>query len=240
MAHLLLRKFIISLAVIFIVLTTTAIYQLTQNLEGLIARGDAFLKVQKVHRAIPFYEGAWYMDMSNAKVILSLLFIYEKINDRHNLNIILDKAWGQISTMDHWSGKDLKELGHRYYHFRHYDRAQVLYQKYLSRENDVKVKRNLVEVLAWQEKYKPAIQSLEGLIRETTRSAENIEFLADLYSWDKQYLKAISYYKQLVQRQTVCTMLFYKYAEALRLSGQDEKAITMYNASLEYEKKQNY
>ena len=136
----------------------------------------------------------------------------EKINSRkHDI------------PLQHW-------LAGTYFGLGELEKAEVLYE-WLLDPKDKEAYVKYAKVLVAQKKYKKAIVVLDGLVRDYWQDYALVEFLADIYSWDKQFDNSVTYYRLLLSlelegREKEISL---KLADTLRYAGRDEEAVEIYS-----------
>lgn len=116
-----------------------------------------------------------------------------------------------------------------YYKFGNFEKAETIYRKALEQEQNPEVQIKLAEVMTWQKKYAPAIHILESLPEDS----RTMEFLADIYSWNKDYDKAVILYKKLLSEPNSGDDVELKLADVLRAAKKDQEAVTYYQQYLQ-------
>ncbi len=226
------RKVILPAFTVFIIFSTTLIFDHTQSFFKSFAQGARYFKAKRYEESLPLFITAHKMQPQNMKAASYLLWNYERLGMKKEAEDMLNIAWG--------SGIEdagvAEEFADAFYILSKYPKAETLYRKILAQKVDIDVKRKLTEILTWQKKYGEATLHLEELVKKRPRDLELLEFLADVSSWAKRYDKAIELYKKLLSGNYRTDDITLKLADVLRYSGKDEEAIQLYREYLKRKK----
>ncbi|NQT05946.1 MAG: tetratricopeptide repeat protein [Candidatus Omnitrophica bacterium] len=223
------RKFILSLSLIFVIYSTTFIFHQTQSFYKSFAQGRRFYDSGDYRKALPYLASAHKMVPGDRKAAEYLLHNYEKLGMLKDATNVLETIWLE----DPEDLDTIVWLAGSYYSLHDYANAELFYSDAVSMGGGPDVKRSLAEVLAWQKEYEAAAIVLKELVKEDPGSLENIELLADLYSWIDEFDTAAELYRDLLDKNYRAKDILLKLADSLRYAGKNEEAISIYKRYLD-------
>jgi tetratricopeptide (TPR) repeat protein len=182
---------------------------------------DAVLYLNRAHKVRP-------NDLETTKY---LVLTHKELGNK----IYALKLLGNLVEIAGTDASTKRELGDIYFGLDDYVNAEKYYRQSLLMKSDTSVQKKLAEVLGCEKKYGEATAILERLIGQKPGDYEASELLADIYSWDKEYDKAISLYYKLMSSTSRSgkKSILLKLADIMRYTGRDEEAVLLYNQYLE-------
>jgi len=220
-------KAVIILSALLIIIITSIIFYCTQSYYKNFVRGERYYNTGHYEKSLVYFESAFKYCPERIDLLQYLAWNYSKVGRQNKVAEIL-------TTMTQINSDDIKSekwLADTYYGLSDYAKAEEIYRNILKKHEYREVRRTLAEVLVWREKYFQAIPMLKSLLDENQDDLKLIELLADVYSWQKEFVSAIDMYNKLLtmalngEDEKRITL---KLAEVYRYNGQNEKAIKLY------------
>jgi tetratricopeptide (TPR) repeat protein len=219
------RKLAILSFGISVVVITTIVFHSTQSFYMNSVRGIRCFRGERYQLAISYLTIAHQQKPNDLEIARYLVYSYDQLGNKEKVVELLEiiNARQHDVTLQHW-------LAGTYFGLGELEKAEVLYKRLLDSENkEAYVK--YAEVLVAQKKYKKAIAVLDGVVRDYWQDLEMVEFLADVYSWDKQFDNSVTYYRLLLSSEMEGREkeISLKLADTLRYAGRDEEAVEIYS-----------
>lgn len=204
---------------------TSALFHCTQAYSKNYLRGVRAFEKKEYDLALMYLKSASENRPKDANSRKLLVSINNKLGRHHKVLEHLD----ELQKYKNLSFATTVWIGDCYYSLDKFDKAEIAYLEALLIQPDFDVQLQLAEVMAWQNKYDDAI----GVLKQLPKGQNVTEFLADVYSWDKDYEMAAKLYEELYCDYQANTDVLLKLADALRASKKDRMAITYYKKYLE-------
>jgi len=224
--HSKLRKLAILSFGVSVVVITTIVFHSTQGFYMNSVRGMRYFKHERYQPAISYLTIACQQKPNDLEVARYLVYAYDQLGNKEKVVQLLEKINTRQHdvSLQHW-------LAGTYFGLGELEKAEALYKRLLPESEDKETYVKYVKVLVAQKKYKKAIVVLDGVVRDYWQDYALIEFLADIYSWDKQFGNSVTYYRLLLSSEPEGREkeISLKLADTLRYAGRDEEAVEIYS-----------
>ena len=187
-----------------------------------IQLGDLFKKAGNYAKAIPCYEKASQLDAKNTAVLSALAECQVKTESTAAAILTYEQAVAMNPNANH----EYKILGDLYKKDKKNEAAIKNYKKYLEKNSDNSLAKEIGEYSFSQKNYTDAIKYL-GMV--SGAEAEKIEFLkmyADAHYLNKDEAKAYDIYRKLAEKETADADIFQKLYEIAGKLGTKENVLT--------------
>ncbi|HPS54866.1 MAG TPA: tetratricopeptide repeat protein [Sedimentisphaerales bacterium] len=186
--------FFILLSVFSIIAATTVSFQLTQCYYKNFVRGKRFFIKGDYETSLNFFESAYVCKPEKLELLQYLTWNYSRVGNQEKTLEMLAKMV-QVNPDDY---KSRIWLGDTYYGLNDYAKAEQVYRNVLEREDSIKIRKSLAEVLVWQRKFEPALKILSGLEEIAPQNIWLLKLEADIYVEQQEFAKAESVYRKLI------------------------------------------
>lgn len=214
--------FFILLFAFSIIALTTALFQLTQCYYKDFVRGKRFFIKGDYEKSLKFFEAAYECKPEKREVLRYLTWNYSKVGNQEKTLEMLTKI-AEITPDDY---KSKIWLGDTYYGLNDYAKAEEVYRNLLEKDDSIKIRKSLVEVLVWQRKFEPAMKILNGLEEIAPQNIWLLKLEANIYVEQQEFAKAEVIYRKLIQLDKH-ERYYEKLAEVLAWQKKYEESIAL-------------
>jgi len=185
------------LSLILISVTTTLIYQNTQQADINYYQGRRLFEEGKYDKAAEFYEQALKIKPSYADALKDLAYCYQWTNRYEKAIEVFQKAF-LFSPQDNGLKISLAET---YSWIKEYKKAIPLYKEVIAVAASLDTKMRLAEVYIWNNQFEEAKEILIEILKITPQDKKAKLLLARAMQYSGQAKQAIEIYKELLNEE---------------------------------------
>lgn len=221
--------FFIVLGAASIVVLTHLVFDHTQNFTKYLRYGKYLFDTKHYAQAEGPLKGALRFQPCNREALDYLLWIYEKEADQKKRHRHLEQMW-QCYPED----RDIAlMLADSYFALAEHQKAKELFLRLLEGEETHTVRRKLVDIALATRDWDMALTHLSSIVNATEATFSDRMLEAQLYTWKKDYSKALTVYAKLRDAYPETISILLKMADTYRYAGDDDVAQALYEEYLE-------